>query len=91
MDQMALVITDTIESLLEEGWEPPIVLVSVAANGRTMVARYVIGNDGIEAELLAASPNDGAAPALPINLFFVSSRGDAARVVLETPGLEPND
>ena len=84
MDELALVIADTIESLLDEGWEPPIILVSVAANGRTMVARYVAG-DGLEAELLAASPKDGVALTLPINLFFVSSRGDARRVVLEAP------
>ena len=70
--------------VIAQGFEFPIFWVVVAANGEMLAGRYDLSESGsgLESRLLVRHSADGTF-AVPINLMFVDSRGEAARVVIK--------
>lgn len=84
---MTEAIRGVLGGLLEQGAEPPIYLAAVAANGSMMFAHYRDNGhpEHLETEVLAQHI-DAPGFALPVNLMFTTTTGDAYRVVVNLDG-----
>jgi hypothetical protein len=71
-----------LEELLERGFTLPLCFTVVGSNGGILAGRYRADEEGLAAEFVAEDMPDGKGLALPINIMFVDSRGEAARVLL---------
>jgi hypothetical protein len=76
-----------LKELLDRGFTLPIHFAVIAANGATFVARYTadVEQDGLACEIVAEHHVDGMMQ-LPINMMFVDTTGEAARIVFEATG-----
>ncbi len=77
-----------VEVALEHGFEPPLYLTAVAANGHMMHVKFesFVGRGGLEASLLATH---GDSFTLPINIMIIDTNGEAATVVLDAERRAP--
>jgi len=75
------------ECLEERGFELPLHVVSVAANGTAHLFRYVAGETHLEAELLAEYDECGMLK-LPVNMMITDARGEAAHFAISADRLQ---
>jgi hypothetical protein len=74
---------EILRTMLARGFEPPLVCTTVGANGSVLVIRMDWAEGGsLGADIVTQDTIDDAF-ALPTNVMFVDSNGEAARVVLE--------
>jgi hypothetical protein len=67
---------DLLENCLDNGFEPPLYLIAIGANGSIIVARYTMENDGLKAIVLTEHvESDGFHE--PMNFVIVDTRGQA--------------
>jgi hypothetical protein len=78
---------EILKTLLENGFELPFHFAIVGRNGQMMAGHYQAdeGGDGLVCSL-ELEGKKGSAFAVPINLMFVDSAGEAARVVIGPDG-----
>src|ERR1700739_1164696 len=85
-------IRDVLHALAEQGFELPLHVTCLGRNGTMMYFSYDAKDDdtdSLEATLVAKHSHESGV-ALPINLFFVDARGEAARVVIDANGRIPD-
>ncbi|NIR30095.1 MAG: hypothetical protein GWN84_12430 [Gammaproteobacteria bacterium] len=85
LDQLDEKLSEAIYDLVEEQqFVPPLYVAVLAANGEAMVVHYKVASDleSLEAEIVAEHLPDGRMR-LPVNLLFVDSRGQAARMRID--------
>ncbi len=77
-----------VEVALEHGFEPPLYLTAVAANGHMMHVKFesFVGRGGLEASLLATH---GDFFMSPINIMIIDTNGGAAYTVFDVKGETP--
>ncbi len=77
-----------LEVVLEHGFEPPLYLTAVAANGHMMHVKFesFVGRGDLEASLLATH---GDSFTLPINIIIIDTNGEVATVVLDAERQAP--
>ncbi len=77
-----------LEVVLEHGFEPPLYLTAVAANGHMMHVMFesFVGRGGLEASLLTTH---GDSFMLPINIMITDTNGEAAHAVFDVEGQAP--
>lgn len=74
---------EALGAMLQNGFELPIHVAVVAVNGSMMFATYSdSGGDTLDCDV-TANHIVGPGLTLPINVMFVDSRGEAARVIIE--------
>src|SRR5262249_48632608 len=77
-----------LEAALNEGFELPLYLAAVSANGSLIYVRYSssdIKSEGYEPQLLAQH-NNGLGFNYPITAMLTEAKGKAARMLIEGPG-----
>jgi hypothetical protein len=82
--------TDLLENCLDNGFEPPLYLIAIGANGSIIVARYTIEDDGLKLAVLTEHvERDGfhvpmnirsIRVLMPINSHRQSSRASAMKL-----------
>lgn len=72
--------------LNEKGFVLPIHMVVLGANGAVMSGTYSESGEGLSFDQTAEYLPDGGFMKPPLNLIFVDSRGEAARIVVEQGG-----
>ncbi len=77
-----------LEVVLEHGFEPPLYLTAVAANGHMMHVKFesFVGRDGLEASLLVSH---GDFFTLPINIMIIDTNGEVANAMIGGEGQAP--
>ncbi len=77
-----------LEVVLEHGFEPPLYLTAVAANGHMMHVKFewFVGRGGLEASLLATH---GESFTLPINIMIIDTNGAVANAMIGGEGQAP--
>ncbi len=77
-----------LEVVLEHGFEPPLYLTAVAANGHMMHIKLesFVGRGGLGASLLATH---GDSFTLPINIMIIDTNGEVANAVFGVEGQAP--
>jgi hypothetical protein len=72
-----------LQKLIASGFEVPIILTGIGANGSIVVGEYVSdGSSGVQFNPLAERQMDGGL-AEPVNVLIVDARGRATHVVIE--------
>ncbi len=73
-----------LSTLLEDGFEPPLYVSVIANNGIFLIFRYDWDENQINLKVapLADNSTEISALRIPINMMFVDSRGEAARVLI---------
>jgi len=76
-----------LQELIEHGFEPPICCTMVAVNGSvsSTLIQKVEGEPRLSSTRTAEHVVDGQF-VVPINVFFVDSRGEAVRVLVRRDG-----
>src|SRR5262245_54039477 len=77
-----------LEAALDEGFELPLYLAVVSANGSLIFARYSSSDtrsEGYEPQILAQH-NDQLGFNCPINAMLTDAKRQAARMLIEGPG-----
>lgn len=69
-----------LEILLRNGFEAPLFVALIASNGAFMIGRYDEDGENLSWTKLADSNSGELRP--PINIMYVDTRGEAARVVI---------
>jgi hypothetical protein len=86
-DTTANHMNDPINALLQRGFELPLYVACISANGSVLVGRYEAGDTRVEfRDLLEHRENDVFT--LPVNMMVVDARGEAARVVIRSDGTQ---
>ena len=77
-----------VEVVLEHGFEAPLYLTAVAANGHMMHVKFesFVGRGGLEASLLATH---GDSFTLPINIMIIDTNGEVANAMIGGEGQAP--
>jgi len=75
-------MNDPINALLQRGFELPLYVACISANGSVLVGRY----EAEFTDLLEHRENDVFT--LPVNMMVVDARGEAARVVIRADGTQ---
>ncbi len=79
---------EALQQLLESGFELPIYIVVVGANGSLVLGQYpqssVSADEELDIEILSSRERPEGY-VLPINIIFVDSQGEAARLFIQTP------
>ena len=81
-------IAQALETLIhEKGFEVPIYMAAIGSNGYTYAVKYQPKADGtaLEATELTEHAPDEEGARFPINMLFVDSRGNGARVLVNEP------
>lgn len=76
-----------LSSLLgEKHFLPPLYMALICVDGGLLFARFTVGEtDDLEFEFLAQHPELDVDLRLPANVMITDSRGEAARIVFESP------
>lgn len=85
LDQLDERLSEAIFNLVEEQqFVPPLYVAVLAANGEAMIVHYTVADalDSLEADVVAEHLPEGRMR-LPVNLLFVDSRGQAARMRID--------
>ena len=85
---MTQAIAQALETLIhEKGFEVPIYMAAIGSNGYTYAIKYYQEAKGkaLEAKELAEYAPDEEGARFPINMLFVDSRGNGARVLVNAP------
>lgn len=69
-----------LETLLRNGFEAPIFVALIASNGAFMIGRY--DEDGENLSWTKLADNNSSELEPPINIMYVDTHGEAARVVI---------
>jgi hypothetical protein len=70
--------TELLEDCLSSGFEPPLYLIAIGANGSIIVARYAMEDDGLKSTVLTEHlESDGLGA--PMNFVIVVTRGPSSR------------
>ncbi len=81
-------IEEALQELLESGFELPLYIIAISANGSMVFAEYAKGSaragEGMEIDALS-SRDRPEGYVLPINIIFVDSKGEAARLFIQAP------
>ncbi|HMK76263.1 MAG TPA: hypothetical protein VK568_08820 [Thermodesulfobacteriota bacterium] len=73
-----------LEILLQNGFEAPLFVAVIASNGAFMIGRYDEDGENLRWTKLADSNSSELRP--PINIMYVDTRGEAARIVIKPTG-----
>jgi len=77
-----------LDALLERGYQPPIHFAAMGVNGSLIAALFHrAANENHFSTTCTAQYFVDESFALPINMLFVDSRGEAVRVLVESDGL----
>ena len=82
-EDLTQAMAECLQTLLGEGFEPPLHVAGVAINGSAFLATYLVGEESLVAQF-RLEPDGDFQP--PVNMMFVDSRGEAARLVMKTSG-----
>ena len=82
------ILGGTLQTLLDRGWEFPILSVAVGVNGSVYAGRYNQTPKGTEFEELAEHFEEGRLD-VPINIMFVRGDGEAALVRIRDADSDP--
>ena len=86
MDFLKEKLNEILETLMNEGFTPPLYGAAISTNGSIMTFQYEFAQDGsLDMKLISNHCPDGQF-SIPVNMMFVDKRGDAARVVIEKSG-----
>lgn len=89
MEQITQYIRDTLQTLVErDGWDAPITVAIIGANGAVSVGRFVSGGTPFLHETVCESFGP-IGFRFPVNVVLTNSRGEAARVCIESEAGEP--
>jgi hypothetical protein len=79
-------ISEALEKLLEDEWEPPFYFAAISANGSFLCGQYDANDQGgLEAKTVAEHIEDDAFM-LPINMMITDGQGEAVRLSIQNPG-----
>ncbi len=84
----ASAMEEALQHLLKSGFELPLYIVAISANGSMVFLQYAknTGSAGEEPEIETLSSRDRhEGYVLPINIIFFDSKGEAARLFIQTP------
>jgi hypothetical protein len=86
---LAASIGELLQECLEKrGFQLPLHVAAVSANGTAMIARYTEGHTALDVTILAEHVEDPGY-ALPINMMFCDTVGNAARALIDKPNIKP--
>jgi hypothetical protein len=83
LEELTRTLASALEQLIENGFESPIKVAVLPRNDAGMLATYSVADKALNAEF---HHMHGGNFALPINMIFVDSRGEAARLVIAQDG-----
>lgn len=86
-DPIAVALAEALLECLEMGFQLPVHAVVVGTDGSIIAMRYTDDSPsyGLGARVLAEH-HEGGVMGAPVNIVFTDSRGEAARLVIETDG-----